>query len=625
MIRETSLNAKLAPMVAAIAGVLVCVAGWLTLPALQSAQSAAESEASVELERARRLLHEYDANLTYASLLSDRLTDEVAELALDDISSAMEDEYQALHTTMWEAYVPTDWRSGRDNSPRQARTNYGNASGDMRQGLRAAADSIEQNARLLDQAKSAVNKALSVSVGDASSRDHAEANRLKGTVLHYMGMAARVEARLQRSAGDWYRRRLIALATQAQAARASQALVSGSEVDQRIADLNNRGAELEAAYHKDKKALAALDDRVEDLETQLAAAQARRTDALREMDDIKAKGIDFSDPQGGERFSIRLKSFDKAFRESDREVRRLQFGDFSSAHIDQSGDFLNGKYVENGSSSALTVEHGLLHFRGQQAVLAARITGLDDAGKNLYDDIARLEGMKASFAESQSRALADLRASTEAAAELFDELNRIDSEAFAIEDQALDLLDQAARAAKQASRNADLWVREARDKTQGMSSETKGRSAMGSRINDGWMGGFIAAEEADAQLAMGWIHFDRYDAARKNVALLEKVADVLELKEADVESEREKLTAAHDAGLEEIKAAVRVLESAHRGSDRHWTLSAQAAGATYLLSLLGHEDYVADTIEAYRAALKGRETESFAETFATRLSRLERR
>jgi len=127
------LNAKIAVMVAAMAGVLACAGGWLALPALQSAQSAVERQASVELERARRLLHEYSANLAYTSLLSDRLTEEVAEFDPDDISSDMEDEYQALHTTMWESYVPTDWRSGRDSSPRQARANYGNVSGDIRQ------------------------------------------------------------------------------------------------------------------------------------------------------------------------------------------------------------------------------------------------------------------------------------------------------------------------------------------------------------------------------------------------------------------------------------------------------------------------------------------------------------
>jgi hypothetical protein len=59
--------------------------------------------------------------------------------------------------------------------------------------------------------------------------------------------------------------------------------------------------------------------------------------------------------------------------------------------------------------------------------------------------------------------------------------------------------------------------------------------------------------------------------------------------------------------------------------DRQWTIAAQAAGTTYLLVLFGQKDYVADTIEGYRNALKGRETEKYTEKLAARLKRLENR
>jgi len=44
-----------------------------------------------------------------------------------------------------------------------------------------------------------------------------------------------------------------------------------------------------------------------------------------------------------------------------------------------------------------------------------------------------------------------------------------------------------------------------------------------------------------------------------------------------------------------------------------------------LLSLFGQADYAKDSIEAYRAALKGRETDKHVERLAARLKRLESR
>jgi hypothetical protein len=68
-----------------------------------------------------------------------------------------------------------------------------------------------------------------------------------------------------------------------------------------------------------------------------------------------------------------------------------------------------------------------------------------------------------------------------------------------------------------------------------------------------------------------------------------------------------------------------VLKNAHGKTEKHWTIAAQAAGTTYLLALFGQTDYVADAVEGYRNALKGRETEKYTEKLAARLKRLESR
>ena len=55
------------------------------------------------------------------------------------------------------------------------------------------------------------------------------------------------------------------------------------------------------------------------------------------------------------------------------------------------------------------------------------------------------------------------------------------------------------------------------------------------------------------------------------------------------------------------------------------TFVAQDAGAKYLLALFGDEAYVADAIETYREALKGREDEPYVRRLAARLKQLEAR
>lgn len=618
------MNGKPATIIAAATALAACAVGWVALPALQGSQQAVEREASMKLERARRLLHEYSAAIAYESLLSKQLDGEIAELDPSDISSDLEDEYQELHAAMWEAYTPTDWPQ-HGGSPRKARANYGNVSNQMQQGLNHAAVQAGRNVQLLDQAYSAVKESLAVTSGDESSRSYTEANRLEGTVLYYMGLARRVEARLHRRETDAYRRQLVALTIEANADRAAQSLVEQSEVDARINELQDDAADLEAAINADQEAIAVLDTRLQELQERIDAAESRRSDALRAMDALKAEGIDFADPQGGERFSIRLTSFDKAFREADRTIRALRSGDFPNADIDQSGDFLTGQYVEHGASAKLTVEYGTVHYRSERAVLATALAGKQAEMRVLRSDLARLEGIRAAYTATQARAAKQEIQAAKTAEVIYAELNRVDSEAFEMEDEALDLLDQAAGTARRAAEYANQWIRDARDHTQGLSPAAKSRSAFDGRLRDGWMGGFIAAEEADARLAKAWIYYERFDEAKQNADVLAKASEALGLKEADVDAEHQKLTEAHDAGLEEVTKAISALESAHRGSERHWTLTAQAAGATYLLSLFGHEGYVADAIETYRDAVKGRENEAYAGTFVARLNRLEER
>ncbi|MHC4697828.1 MAG: coiled-coil domain-containing protein [Planctomycetota bacterium] len=615
---------NLVASVVAIAALVLCGIGWLVLPWLEGAQRAVDAEAAVHLERARRSLDKYDYGWEYKSLLLDRLAEVGVDVDVEDPDELIDvgaDEYQAKHEDLWEIYQPTDWQA----SPRPRRANYGNLPGQIREGISARAELVDENRARLEQALAAVERALSVSSGDASSRSYAEATRLKGVIRFHMGLAEWLRARVKRLEADPYRSELIALAIKVSESDATRALAADSGIDEQIEMLEARLADAEGRLNQDKEELTRLDATVRNFRTRIAAVQSRASETRKALGELQAGGIDFSDPDGSETFRTRLMEQDKLYRDAMRELRSLEVGSFPHAKIDYTGDYLRGSYVENGSSTDLTVEHGLQHYENGRDVLAAAVHEQEQAMDDFRADIARLENMKAAYVGARDRAIRDAAEAEQAAVDVYAELNRVESEASAMEEDALDLLEQSAQAAARAAKDARQWVSNARELTRGVSREAKQRSALAKRSGDGWMGGYMTAQEAEARIAKAWIYHARYEAHNQNADVLTRVSQLLELEEADPDVERANATDARDAGVEEVTKAIGRLEEAHKAADQPWTIIAQEAGALYLLSMFGEPSYVDDAIQAYENATEGREDKRYAEKFVTRLRRLRSR
>lgn len=603
----------------------VSAAAWLFLPSLQAAQRKVDAEASLRLERARRLLHSYNAGLAYRGLILDQLRDIEVDVDISDPQALAEDagdEYQERHTDLWTAFEPRNWNN---DPPRPVKPSYGNVGGQIRDGIKGRTALVTENSKLLKNALAEIEKAISITSGAASASSHFEANRLRGVIQYHRGLAERIRAGLKRAEAERYRRRLVELANRGLEWDSSRTLVADSGIDEQIDRVKQKAAQAEGELNDDRKALAALDTTIADLEKRLNVAQSRADLARAAMEKLERDGVNFTDPQGAEDFAKRMTEQDSAYREALREAQSLEAGGLPKADIDASGDFLKGRYLENGSAADLTIEHGLTYYRNERVVLAAKVESEQKGLADFRADLSRLEGIKGASQAAQSDALQRMAEAGPLAAETYDELNRVESEAVAIEDAALKLLDQSVSASQQAAGAVDEWTSQAREHTRNLSPEAKERSAFNARENDDWMGGHIAAQAADARLAKAWIHYDRFLSATQNADVLALATNTFGLKEADPESEIAKASEARDAGVEEVTKAVEVLEKAHRRTEKHWTLAAQAAGTTYLLALFGQTDYVADAIEGYRNALKNRDTEKYTEKLTARLKRLESR
>ncbi len=623
---EDSVKRGLVVTVAVLAGFVVCGATWFSLPLLQDRRQSAADDVSTRLERARRLLYKYDPGLTRKSLLLERLSHTGVDVDVEDpaaLADAAADEYQAIHERLWDSFQPVDLRNGRASN---AKASYGNLEGQIRKGIRARKDQVAENDRWLDKALAAVDKALAATDRDVPPATYAEAHRLKGVILYGMGIARWLGAQAKRREAQPLREQLRSLAVTVADLKAATSTFADREIEQRIEELEARAERADEALQNDRHELDGLDTVIADLESRLVQATSRRNLARDAMDEMLDRGIDFSNADGAAALRSELLEQNGRFREAEREVAVLMSGSYTSAKLDRPGDYLAGHYVEDGSPDNLSVEYGLLHYRDARAALNARIQVQTTALETLKsEELERLNEMKETFQQDQDRATDRVADAMAKAGETYDELNRAESEAFALEEQALARLEDSAVACQRAADAERSWVEDARDRTRGVSSDAKQRSAFAKRLNDEWMTGHIQAQAADARLAKAWIHYGRYTAYKQTADILKSVVGIIKLNEVDLEDLRTKVVAAHDAGVDEITKSLSVLEKAHRSAEHHWTITAEAAGAQYMYALFGQPSGLSNAVTAYRSAVKGREDQKFAGTFVRRLRHLEKR
>ncbi|MEK6799072.1 MAG: hypothetical protein AABZ12_08920 [Planctomycetota bacterium] len=603
------------------AAVLGCLLGWLTLPIFESNESSVEREVSLHLERARRILDQANADLARMSWLVDQLRERDAAVADPAaFAEAVGEDYKELHEAMWTAFEPRDWDP---EQPRPVRPSYGNVAAKVREGLKTRDEIVGRNNKLLASASAAVAEALAVARGDAAGRASAEANRFQAVIFYHQGLASRLSASMSREVAAGIRRELRRVGRIASEQVSSLTLLADSEMDAKIATVvanrDQAGSELQK-----------LEGELTKLDAETAGLDRRHQDALRRteaarvaMEKLEQAGVDFSDPRGAETFSQKLLQQTRTFVEAGREAHLLEAGGYPKAKIDASGDYLKGRYVENGLTSDLTVQLGLSHLRVERTVLAGKVERAKQAVENLATDIQRLQGVRGEYEQAQADARKVIEQAKPSAADAFDELNRIESEAFALEESALKAFDQAANLSQQAARLADQWMSAGRDRTENLSPEAKQRSAFDKRTQDAWMGGHISVQVADAKLARARVFFDRYLAGKRTAEALASLPAEITPPEADAEAEVTKVGEAREAGVEEIKQAVATLEKSHKTLASHWTLTAEAAAAMDLLSSFGLKEFRADALEAYRKAVKGRETEPFVDKLAQRIRELE--
>ena len=622
-----SSDAKLRGGLGAILGILIVAglgAAAVIVPRQQAPRLQAEGEIQVHLEKGRRLLAQYDSHLSIESsyraafgeeafgLDADRLDELVDDpdldltgLASDALRSyanrpeiknmaRADDEFLKLR------YGEANWRQHKDPAPPSrvngaAMIDRGNA--EYEKGLAG-------NARLLDRALSEVNVALAVSFGDYSARQHGAANRLAGVIHSEQGLA--VSRRLRLLRGELADRRFAMKRRQSEIVKIlqDQDLVAGSEIDARIADARSEAAKMAATVTEQEAIVARLQDKVEDLEQGVDAAMGRSAAARETMETLEDMGVDLSAPGGFAEFKRTYEQQAENYRQALTEAHVLQHGTLKNAMIDETGDYLRGRYIPVQQGRDIELQHGLEHYQHDLERSQVELEKMEEAAARLEESVENLRGLKRNLEERAQLArdaAATRTTQLETDFEGFAELEERIAEA---EDEAIGLFEKAIQSFTTAARgvSADENLAQA-----GRPSDPQRQAYHYSHLagNQGWLKGQLAAQQADAELLIGIVLIGKYQNAKADVEDLGKSA----LAQDQVEAWRETIDETKPAAVERVESAIDGLTNKAKKliGDGNWTVAAEIGAAYYLLSLLDVPLAAETAVEWYKLAVEGRE------------------
>lgn len=599
-------------------GFLVTGIAWMLLPVLQSRPRKAAVTASEQVERARRMVDQYQAMLVRGNLVRQRLHAagvDVARADLADIAERGGENLAKQFQNRWSAFSPMDWY---DDPPVSVKPE-GPLVGLMEEGLRETRHAGERNAQLLDEALSLLQGV----VADSASANHPDAHRLIGTVLRCQGESRAWDARHRRARADAQRRELARLSGEMTGLAALRDVSAGSAADEHIRSTETAVARAREEVQNIRGQLTELDARIQRDEARLTEAETRAQNAMKTLDALRAAGINFNDPNSAADYEQRYLSADAAYRAAAREVQSLRFGRYVQAVLTPPAEFLTGRYLGPGGVVHPPVESGVAMLRVLRDGVSATQRTWETTLGHLQNTLFQLKGLKDALEERRRFAESQLAARSQQALAVFDDMARLDAEAETIEDEALDLFARSARAARTAVDAYRQALNEARTRAESLSPEAKEYSASQAVAQDAKHGGFLSAGIVDARLARARVLQSRYAALKQAGELLAANASILALREADAQRLLRRAGETREAGVSELRDAAAVLESTHRESGRHWTFVAQAGNLADLLAALDDSAARKDALEAYRSAIKGRENQPYVRQVASRITRLE--
>ncbi|MCH7526002.1 MAG: hypothetical protein IID39_01065 [Planctomycetes bacterium] len=625
---------------------LVCTVMYLAAPLLRGAQAAVNAEVDEHVERARRMLHQYDPSAERLSELLqslsaldvdvtpsgekvDRLLEEYRSVleAAEETLKARARQTRATQDELEDRYRAAGGTKAAASQPPGFGVNVAAMAAAMRQGLSTRDDLLARNERLVQDALTEISEGLATTVSDAEGAHHPLAQRLKGLLLRFRAAVLQRSAWRTRSRGDDARYALADLLVRARQLQIEKGLVEQSQVRRQIDALHQDADALRQKVDDRRTRLAKLDETIADLQQRIDSHRKIAEPARRKMETLQDEGANLLAPDGYDAFAVEYARASVDYRNAVAEAHRLEFGTLQNARIDDSGDYILGQFVPADPDRPVVVLRGLAGYRNDRDTLAGELKGLDETLSGVEADAGSLEQLAQGYAAHASEAGAEFDEMRSRAASLYTELETHLSGADAEVDQAVNTLNQAVAALKLALDRVSERNRNAKDVISKLSPDARDRSPNRFRSEDTWLTGQINNDLGQINYLLGSILYDRFAGAAEDYELALRIREALELSDIGPDFFAARRDAAREKGLAALRDAISFFERSSRDLDRHWTLAAQVGDAHFLLSRFESDPYpyILSAIENLTQAVTNRENKPFTQTIRTRLKQLQAR
>ncbi|HEY3243855.1 MAG TPA: hypothetical protein VGM03_10940 [Phycisphaerae bacterium] len=615
--------------IAIIAGVIVGVLGLgalLVAPRLQPSRAVVEARAGEHVERARRILDQYNAGLEQLGVLKRTQDGDKpdAGLSSDRVSLLLDQNPELLTDADKQLKELTgSWR----NKPRPL-GNGPTAVKAAQEGLKEQAAQIARHAKLLDDALDELKNGLAYSYGNTSGQDYLPAKMLEAAILYQQGAAAQREAVLLRGRAENPRIRLTDAAQEYTTLEKSKELADARDVKTRISNARQAAAEVKQRGDERAAKIATLDTQIAQLKSQIDERRARALEVRQQMEQMEEAGVDLARPGSFPGFASKFSELASTYAKNESEAAALESGTLTNADIDDSGDYVSGRYVPAGGE--IHTERGLAGLRRDRTLAEAEWNGLKDALASAEAEVKAAEDLQRHLDAQVARDRERAQQIKESAGGLLKELKQATTEAEAAETRAIQKLNASIKAAETAAALASGAVGEAQTRAGELTS-AKAQAAAPESVqkDDAWIAAQRGAQKADAQILLGKVYFQQFRDAARDYELFTAVSGPLGL-DAASEASAAKCDEARKLGTDVLEVAIKQLETSWKALKEHWTVRAEIGGAMHLLSLFGDPDGVLrDTALAnYQSAVEGREDnptlQPYVQEYVARIRQLRR-
>lgn len=634
------------PLLIAATVPLVCTAMYFAAPLLRGAQAAVNAKVDEHVERARRMLHQYDPSAERLSELLQSLSaldvdvtpsGEKVDRLLEEYRSVLEAAEETLKVRarqtratlneLEDRYRAAGGTKAAASQPPGFGVNVAAMAAAVREGLSTREDLLAGNERLVQDALTEISEGLARTVSDAEGAHHPLAQRLKGLLLRFRAAVLQRSAWRTRSRGDDARYALADLLVRARQLQIEKGLVEQSQIRRQIDALHQDADALRRNVDDRRTRLTELDELIVDLQQRIDSHRKIAESARRKMETLQDEGANLLAPDGYDAFAVEYARASVDYRNAVTEAHRLEFGTLQNARIDDSGDYILGQFVPADPDRPVVVLRGLAGYRHDRDTLAGELKGLDETLSGMEADAGSLEQLAQGYAAHASEAGAEFDEMRSHAASLYTELEKHVSGADAVVDQAVNTLNQAAAALRLALNRVSERNRSARDVISNLSPDARDRSPNRFRSEDTWLTGQINNDLGQINYLLGSILYDRFAGAAEDYELALRIREALELSDIGPDFFAARRDAAREEGLAALRDAISFFERSSRDLDRHWTLAAQVGDAHFLLSRFESDPYpyIQSAIENLTQAVNNRENKPFTQTIRTRLKQLQAR